>query len=158
MLFIVKDVVDVAANCPNISCLLTLDILWCCKVKTIAPIIATNKIKEARIIHNQKSVYKTAPIVLTLLLGFTQVYKGNVGGEKYISDSNINKTSRINTIPIIRPIGTYLVALSFNSSNFIFNIITTKRKRIAIAPTYTIIKRSARNSTPKSIIIPQVAA
>jgi hypothetical protein len=51
------------------------------------------------------------------------------------------------TTPIIPPIGRYLEAAgSIISTSLIFNIITTNKNRIAIAPTYTIIKRNAKYS------------
>jgi hypothetical protein len=56
------------------------------------------------------------------------------------------RISKRNRIPISPPIGKYLNLFSFTSVTLIFNIITTKRKRTAIAPTYTTKKIIAKKS------------
>lgn len=53
---------------------------------------------------------------------------------------------------MINPMGTYRVALSAISTDLMFNIMTTNKNRIAIAPTYTIKKRILKNSTPNNNI------
>ena len=65
---------------------------------------------------------------------------------------------RVTVKNIIKDIGRYLIKFSFNSIIFILSIITTNKKRTAIAPTYTIIKIRPKNSDPieiKSAAAPQ---
>jgi uncharacterized protein YpbB len=51
---------------------------------------------------------------------------------------------------IVNPIGNIDQLLALKTVVFMFNIITTKRNKTAIAPTYTIKNKNAKNSAPKS--------
>jgi len=69
--------------------------------------------------------------------------------------SIIKKISKRKIRPISPPIGRYLRIFSFISTNLIFSIITTNKKRTAIAPTYTTKNTIAKKSRPKRIRSPE---
>jgi hypothetical protein len=69
--------------------------------------------------------------------------------------SIIKKISKRKIRPISPPIGRYLKMFSFISTNLIFSIITTNKKRTAIAPTYTTKNTIAKKSNPKRIRSPE---
>jgi len=69
--------------------------------------------------------------------------------------SIIKKISKRKISPISPPIGRYLRIFSFISTNLIFSIITTNKKRTAIAPTYTTKNTIAKKSRPKRIRSPE---
>jgi len=61
----------------------------------------------------------------------------------------IKKSSEKKMKPKIKNKGKYLYIDKLKLTSLIFNIIIINKKRTATAPTYTTIKRKAKNSAPK---------